>query len=161
MEYVPSRSLFQLVAADGPLTPARAAHYGLDVLAALTAAHGVGVLHRDIKPSNVLITAGDRAMLTDFGLATIVGDPAVTRSGVLIGTPSFMAPERTADSDVGPEADLWSLGATLYFAVEGRSPYERTSMLATLSALANEEAPFSAAAGPLWPVLEGLLRRDP
>jgi hypothetical protein len=161
MEYVPSRSLFQLVVADGPLAPARAAHYGLDVLAALTAAHGVGVLHRDIKPSNVLITAGDRAMLTDFGLATIVGDPAVTRSGVLIGTPSFMAPERAADSDVGPEADLWSLGATLYFAVEGRSPYERTSMLATLSALANEDAPFSAAAGPLWPVLEGLLRRDP
>ncbi len=161
MEYVPSRSLFQLVAADGPLAPARAAHYGLDVLAALTAAHGVGVLHRDIKPSNVLITAGDRAMLADFGLATIVGDPAVTRSGVLIGTPSFMAPERAADSDVGPEADLWSLGATLYFAVEGRSPYERASMLATLSALANEEAPFSAAAGPLWPVLEGLLRRDP
>jgi eukaryotic-like serine/threonine-protein kinase len=161
MEYVPSRSLFQVVAADGPLAPARAARYGLDVLAALTAAHSVGVLHRDIKPSNVLITAEDRVMLTDFGLATIVGDPAVTRSGVLIGTPSFMAPERAADSDVGPEADLWSLGATLYFAVEGRSPYERPSMLATLSALANEEAPFSAAAGPLWPVLEGLLRRDP
>ena len=122
MEYVPSRSLNQVVAENGPLDPAVAARYGLDVLAALTAAHQVGVVHRDVKPSNVLITEADRAVLTDFGVATIVGDPAVTRSGVVIGSPSFMAPERVADQAVGPEADLWSLGATLYFAVVGHSP---------------------------------------
>jgi eukaryotic-like serine/threonine-protein kinase len=161
MEYVPSRSLFQVVAESGPLAPAAAARYGLDVLAALTAAHRVGVMHRDVKPSNVLITEADRAVLTDFGMATIVGDPAVTRSGVVIGSPAFMAPERAADQAVGPEADLWSLGATLYFAVVGHSPYQRGSVLATLSALATEDPPYPPAAGPLWPVLSGLLRRDP
>ena len=161
MEYVPSRSLYQVVAERGPLTPAVAARYGLDVLDALTAAHRVGVVHRDVKPSNVLITEADHAVLTDFGVATIIGDPAVTRSGVVIGSPSFMAPERVADQTVGPEADLWSLGATLYFAIAGHSPYQRASVLATLAALATEEPPYVPAAGPLWPALSGLLRRDP
>lgn len=161
MEYVPSRSLFQIVADHGPISPRLAAQYGLDVLAALTAAHQVGVLHRDVKPSNVLITETGRAVLTDFGLATIIGDPVMTRSGVVIGSPSFMAPERAADTAVGPNADLWSLGATLYFAVQGQSPYQRPSLLATLAALASDDPPFSPASGPLWPVLAGLLRRDP
>jgi tRNA A-37 threonylcarbamoyl transferase component Bud32 len=162
MEYLPSRSLAETVAQDGPLTPARAAQVGVAVLAALTAAHRVGVVHRDVKPGNVLIANdGGRIVLTDFGLATIVGDPAVTRSGVVIGSPSFMAPERAADREAGPEADLWSLGATLFYAVEGRSPYGRQSTLATLAALATEDPPTPRHAGPLRPVIDGLLRRDP
>jgi eukaryotic-like serine/threonine-protein kinase len=161
MEYVPSRSLFAIVATDG-LVPAHvAARYGLDVLAALTAAHQAGVLHRDVKPANVLITETGRAVLSDFGLATVTGDPSVTRSGLIIGSPSFMAPERASGVPAGPEADLWSLGATLYFAVEGRSPYERGSVMATLAALAHEDPPYAAHSGTLWPVLEGLLRRRP
>jgi eukaryotic-like serine/threonine-protein kinase len=161
MEYLPSRSLGELVADDGPVPPRRAAQIGLAVLAALTAAHRVGVTHRDVKPGNVLLAEDGRIVLTDFGLATIVGDPAVTRSGVILGSPSYMAPERVTDTGAGPAADLWSLGATLYFAVEGRSPYERGTTLATLAALATEDPPPAPHAGPLGPVIEGLLRRDP
>jgi hypothetical protein len=161
MEYVPSRSLAQLVRDEGPLSPSRAARIGLDVLAALRAAHRVGVLHRDVKPGNVLLTAEGRTVLTDFGLATIVGDPSVTSSGVILGSPAFMAPERTRDGPVGPATDLWSLGATLFFAVEGRGPYERGSPVATLAALASEDPPMALHAGPLGPVIGGLLRRDP
>jgi serine/threonine protein kinase len=157
MEYIPSRSLVEL----GPISPAQAATVGLGVVSALAAAHQVGVLHRDVKPANVLIDHNGRTVLTDFGLATIVGDPSVTRSGVIIGSPSFMAPERAADQAPGAAADLWSLGATLYFAVEGRSPYARPTTLATLAALASEDVPYAPHAGALWPVLEGLLRRDP
>jgi len=120
MEYVKGRSLYQVVADEGPLEVTTVAQIGLSVLAALVAAHRVGVLHRDVKPGNVLITDEHRVVLTDFGLATIVGEPAVTRSGVVIGSPSYMAPERARDGEAGPAADPWSLGATLYFAVEGQ-----------------------------------------
>jgi serine/threonine protein kinase len=161
MEYLPSRSLVEVVSEDGPVPPQRAAQIGLAVLAALTAAHGVGVMHRDVKPGNVLLADDGRIVLTDFGLATIVGDPAVTRTGVILGSPSYMAPERVSDTGAGPEADLWSLGATLYYAVEGRSPYERATTLATLAALATEDPPPAPHAGPLGPVIVGLLRRDP
>ena len=155
MEYLPSRSLSEVVAERGPMSPQQAAHCGLDVLAALTAAHGAGILHGDVKPGNVLLAQNDRAVLTGFGLATMVGDPAHTRSGALIDSPEPMAPEPAADQPVGSAADLWSLGATLYFAVEGRMPYDRPPVPAT------DDPPFSPASGPLWPVLEGLLRRDP
>jgi serine/threonine protein kinase len=161
MEYLPCRSLFEVVTQDGPLPVVEAARVGLVVLAALRAAHGVGVLHRDVKPSNVLMDEGGRIVLTDFGLATIVGDPSVTRSGMVIGSPSYMAPERARDAEAGAAADLWSLGATVYFAVEGRSPYERTTALATVAALASEEPDPAVRAGRLKPVLAGLLRRDP
>jgi len=161
MEYLPSRSLYQVVAEEGPLSPAWAAQVGLGVLAALRAAHAVGVVHRDVKPGNVLITDDDRVVLTDFGLARTLGHPSITRSGVIIGSPAFMAPERAAQDSTGPESDLWSLGATLYFAVEGRSPYDRGSTMATLAALATEQPPHANRSGALWPVLQGLLRRDP
>jgi eukaryotic-like serine/threonine-protein kinase len=161
MEYVRSQSLFELVARQGPLDVPTVARIGLGVLAALRAAHGSGVVHRDVKPGNVLIAPDGRVVLSDFGLATIVGDPAVTRAGMLIGSPSYMAPERARDGDAGPAADLWSLGATLYFAVEGHAPYERTSALATITALATEDPPPAGRAGALAPVLHGLLQRLP
>jgi tRNA A-37 threonylcarbamoyl transferase component Bud32 len=161
MEYVRSRSLQEVLAADGPLDPKRAATIGLGLLGALRAAHRAGVLHRDIKPSNVLLCADGRVVLTDFGIATVEGDASLTRSGLVVGSPAYIAPERARGDPAGPASDLWSLGATLYAAVEGRSPYERPSVLATLAALASEEPEPPGNAGPLRPTLNGLLRKDP
>ncbi len=161
MEYVPSRSLQDTLAADGPYSPVRAAEIGLGVLNALRAAHRAGVVHRDVKPGNVLIGADGRVVLTDFGLATVPGDPNVTRTGLVLGSPAYIAPERARDGSAGPAADLWSLGATLYAAVEGASPFARPSAIATLAALATENPPPARNAGPMKPVLNGLLRKDP
>ncbi|MBY8871465.1 protein kinase [Micromonospora sp. PLK6-60] len=161
MEYVASKSLQDTLAEDGPVSPARAVEIGLGVLGALKAAHKAGVMHRDIKPGNVLLGNDGRVVLTDFGLATIPGDPNVTRTGMVLGSPAYIAPERAKDGTAGPEADLWSLGATLYAAVEGKSPYARPSAIATLAALATEPMPPPKNAGPLKPVLNGLLRKDP
>ncbi|MFJ6195176.1 protein kinase [Micromonospora sp. NPDC092111] len=161
MEYVASRSLQDTLAEDGPVPPARAVEIGLGVLGALKAAHKAGVMHRDIKPGNVLLGDDGRVVLTDFGLATIPGDPNVTRTGMVLGSPAYIAPERARDGTAGPEADLWSLGATLYAAVEGKSPYARPSAIGTLAALATEPLPPPRNAGPLKPVLQGLLRKDP
>ncbi|MFD2766943.1 serine/threonine-protein kinase [Micromonospora eburnea] len=161
MEYVPSRSLQDVLAEDGPVSPAKAVQIGFGVLGALKAAHKAGIMHRDVKPGNVLIGNDGRVVLTDFGLATIPGDPNVTRTGMVLGSPAYIAPERARDGTAGPEADLWSLGATLYAAVEGKSPYARPSAIATLAALAVEPLPPPKNAGPLKPVLQGLLRKDP
>ncbi|MFJ8576963.1 protein kinase [Micromonospora sp. NPDC093277] len=161
MEYVPSKSLQDVLAEDGPVSSAKAVQIGLGVLGALKAAHKAGIMHRDVKPGNVLIGNDGRVVLTDFGLATIPGDPNVTRTGMVLGSPAYISPERARDGTAGPEADLWSLGATLYAAVEGKSPYARPSAIATLAALAVEPLPPAKNAGPLKPVLQGLLRKDP
>ncbi|MGI5145614.1 protein kinase domain-containing protein [Plantactinospora sp. CA-294935] len=161
MEYVPSRSLQDTLASDGPVSPTRAAEIGLGVLGALKSAHRAGVMHRDVKPGNVLLGDDGRVVLTDFGLATVPGDPNVTRTGLVLGSPAYIAPERARDGTAGPEGDLWSLGATLYAAVEGQSPFARPSAIATLAALATEPPPASRRAGPLKAVLAGLLRKDP
>ncbi|WP_203935419.1 serine/threonine-protein kinase, partial [Planosporangium mesophilum] len=161
MEYVPSRSLHEVINEDGTLPPARVARIGLQVLGALRAAHRAGVLHRDVKPSNVLLTDDGRVVLTDFGLATMAGDATVTRPGMVLGSPAYIAPERARQGITGPESDLWSLGATLYAAVEGSSPYQRSSAIETLTALVTEEPPPARNAGPLKSVLNGLLRKDP
>ncbi|SCL53114.1 serine/threonine-protein kinase [Micromonospora peucetia] len=161
MEYVASKSLQDTLAEDGPVTPARAVEIGLGVLAALKSAHKAGVMHRDVKPGNVLLGDDGRVVLTDFGLATIPGDPNVTRTGMVLGSPAYISPERAREGTAGPEADLWSLGATLYAAVEGKSPYARPSAISTLAALATEPMPPPKNAGPLKPVLNGLLRKDP
>jgi serine/threonine protein kinase len=161
MEYVPSRSLHQVLSEDGPFSPVAAARIGLHVLDALTAAHEAGVLHRDIKPHNVLIGEGGRVVLTDFGLATFVDDGSVTGPGLIVGSPQYVSPERARDGASTVESDLWSFGATLYAAVEGRSPYARESAMATLMALATEPPDPPEVAGLLAPVLTGLLRHEP
>ncbi|MET7948937.1 serine/threonine-protein kinase [Micromonospora sp. NPDC005324] len=162
MEYVPSRTLQDVVDAEGPLEPTRAARIGLAVLDALQAAHTAGVLHRDIKPQNVLVAHDGRVMLTDFGLATFDGgDGAMTRPGMVFGSPQYVAPERAAEGVSTVAADLWSLGATLHAAVEGQSPYARSTAMATLSALAAGPPDPAPHAGALAPVLDGLLRREP
>ena len=162
MEFVPSRSLYDVITKDGPLRPEQAAQVGLAMLAALTAAHRAGVLHRDVKPGNVLIAADGRVVLTDFGLATFDGtESAVTVPGLVLGSAQYVAPERARDGTSTPESDLWSLGATLYAAVEGRSPYARSSTMATLTALATAQPDPARRAGVLRPVLNGLLRRNP
>ncbi|MFB6892722.1 serine/threonine-protein kinase [Kitasatospora sp. NPDC056327] len=161
MELVESRSLADVVREDGPLAPARAAEIALDVLGVLSAAHALGILHRDVKPSNVLIGHDGRVVLTDFGIASVEGDSSVTSTGMLVGAPSYISPERAQGQKPGPPADLWSLGGTLYALVEGRPPYDRGSALATLTAVMTEELAPPANAGPLLPVIEGLLAKDP
>jgi eukaryotic-like serine/threonine-protein kinase len=169
MELVPSQSLDQILTSQGPLTALRAGRIGQQLLAALAAAHAVGVLHRDVKPSNVLIAPGrsgdewdERAVLTDFGIAQFVGDPRLTQSGIVVGTLGFMAPEYLDGGDPMAASDLWSLGATIYAAVEGRGPFERNNMLNTMSAILREDPPpLASSAGPLAPLIAALLRREP
>jgi serine/threonine protein kinase len=160
MELVRSRSLYEVVSTDGPMPPERVARIGLEVLAALRAAHRAGILHRDVKPANVLLGDEGRVVLTDFGLATAAGDSSMTSTGVVLGSPSYLAPERTVDGDIGPAADLWSLGATLYAAVEGKPPYAKSSPMATLTALATEPPRPPEQAGAMGPVLAALLEKN-
>ncbi|GIH23185.1 hypothetical protein Aph01nite_14950 [Acrocarpospora phusangensis] len=161
MQLVRSRTLGDAVRDDGPLPPRRVAEIGLQVLGALTAAHGAGVLHRDVKPDNVLLAEDGRTVLTDFGIATLEDDSPVTRTGALIGTPAFIAPERAAGSAAERASDLWSLGVTLFAAVEGRSPFQRGHALASLAAVMYEGPGPLRRAGALGPVLIGLLHKDP
>ncbi|GII02446.1 serine/threonine-protein kinase [Planobispora takensis] len=161
MQLVDSRTLGAVIREDGPLPPVQVARIGLDVLGALVAAHRVGVLHRDVKPDNVLLATDGRAVLTDFGIAVLEGDSSVTRTGALIGTPAFIAPERAMGGPAQFASDLWSLGVTLYMVVEGHSPFQRAHPLATLSAVMHEAPGPLRLAGPLGPVIHGLLRKDP
>jgi hypothetical protein len=161
MELVEGRSLAEAVREDGPREPRRVAEIGLELLAALTAAHRKGLVHRDVKPGNVLLGSGGRVVLTDFGLASLDGDPALTRTGVLVGSPGYIAPERLRDEPAGPASDLWSLGATLYAAAEGRGPFDRENSMAALGAVLTEEVPYPARCGDLAPVLAHLLAKDP
>ncbi|XVU28959.1 protein kinase domain-containing protein [Actinoplanes sp. CA-054009] len=161
MEIVRSRALHDAINEDGPMAPRRVAEIGLAILAGLRAAHDAGILHRDVKPANVLLGLDGRVVLTDFGLAAMAGDSAMTRTGVVLGSPSYLAPERALDQEPGAAGDLWSLGATLYAAVEGRPPFEKSSPMATLAALMVEPPTPPKQAGVLAPVLEALLRKDP
>jgi eukaryotic-like serine/threonine-protein kinase len=124
MELIEGRSLAQVIESAGPLPPSVAASIGRQVLDALLAGHAAGVLHRDLKPANILITPYGAAVLTDFGIAAVSGDPALTQTGVVLGTPGYLAPERARGDPATEAADLWSLGATLYAAVAGRGPYD-------------------------------------
>jgi eukaryotic-like serine/threonine-protein kinase len=161
MELLASHSLAQILREDGPLPPARVARVGLDMLGALESSHGHGVVHRDVKPSNVLITADGRPVLTDYGIASMAGDPALTSTGVVLGSPAYMAPERARGKEFGPESDLWSLGATLFAAAEGRPPFESDNALGTLTAVISDPVPSLSVGGPLAQAVDGMLRKDP
>ncbi|QFG24834.1 serine/threonine-protein kinase [Actinomadura sp. WMMB 499] len=160
MELIEAPSLEELVERDGPLPPDRVGDIGRKLLDALGIAHRAGIVHRDLKPSNVLLD-GDRVVLTDFGLAFSSGSASLTKTGHFMGSPAYVAPEVAAGEKATPRSDLWSLGATLYAALEGRPPFERDNVMATLSALANEPAPVPANAGALGPVITGLLDKNP
>ncbi|MEV6650386.1 serine/threonine-protein kinase [Streptomyces sp. NPDC051219] len=161
MEFIDGPSLADAAKQAGRIEPREAARIGLHVLGALRAAHSAGVLHRDVKPGNVLLAKDGRVLLTDFGIAAIEGDSTITRTGELVGSIDYLAPERVQGGDPGPASDLWSLGATLYTAVEERSPFRRTSPISTLQAVVHDEPPLPQHAGPLASVIIALLRKEP
>src|SRR6201996_3088599 len=162
MQLVNAKSLDQVLADSGPLPPRQAAEMGRQLLSALTVAHGAGVMHRDVKPSNVLLSNDGRAVLTDFGIATFQGDPKLTQTGMVMGSPGFTAPERIQGNSATPASDLWSLGATLYAAVEGHGPFDQAGgAITTMSAIINNEPPTAPVAAGLGRVIDALLRRNP
>ncbi len=161
LQLLAPRTLADVLAEEGPLDPARAARIGLQVLDGLTAVHAAGVLHRDVKPGNVLFGPDGDAVLADFGVAALDDDAAVTSTGLVLGSPAYLAPERARGATPTPAADLWSLGATLFAAVEGRSPFHRDGPLPTLGALLIEDVPAAPAAGALAPAVAALLTKDP
>ncbi|MEV5710036.1 protein kinase [Actinoallomurus sp. NPDC052274] len=161
MEYVAARSLEDVFVDDGPISPVRVADIGRQLLDALRAAHEAGIVHRDVKPSNVLLENSGRVVLTDFGIATYEGATTLTQSGTFMGSPAYVAPEVARGERASPASDLWSLGATLYAAVEGRPPYAFETAMATLSALVTAEPDPPVRAGQLRPLLDGLLQKDP
>jgi eukaryotic-like serine/threonine-protein kinase len=161
MELLSACSLSELLQKEGPLPPHRVAEIGLEMLGALELSHRKGVVHRDVKPGNVLINDDGRAILTDFGIATMAGDPALTSTGVVLGSPAYMSPERARGRKPGPEADMWSLGATLYAAVEGRPPYDGDNALGTLTAVISDPVAPPKVEGPLRDAILGLLAKDP
>lgn len=160
MEYVPGKSLHDIVADRGPFTPAETARLGLEILAALAAAHGAGVIHRDVKPQNILLADDGRVVLTDFGLA-VAAEGGVTVPDQVLGSPDFVAPESARRGVSTVESDLWSLGATLYALVEGTGPFHRSTVVATLTALAVLPPDPMRRAGTLAPAILRLLEREP
>ena len=153
MEYVPSRTLDEIVREDGPLAPRHAAGIGADVADGLAAAHALGVVHRDVKPSNILVRSRDsRALIADFGIARTVGQEQLTRSGLVTGTPAYFAPELARGEEPSPASDVWALGVSLYVAVEGEPPYaEQANAIAMLNTIASEPPPAPSAGGSAGP----------
>jgi serine/threonine protein kinase len=160
MELIRAKSLQEQIKRDGTFPPRRVAEIGRQMAGALRVAHEAGILHRDVKPSNVLVS-GSRAVLTDFGIARAQSDATLTQTGMLIGSPAYIAPERARGRVAVPASDMWSLGVTMYAAVEGKSPFERPDAMASLVAVLTDAPEPAPNAGPLQPVIEGLLRKDP
>jgi hypothetical protein len=161
MELLDAPTLADVVERNGPLPPHRVAALGLEILGALERAHAEGIVHRDLKPQNVMLTDEGRAKLADFGIATLKGDLEITSTGILLGSPAYMAPEQAQGDDSGPPADLWALGATLYYALEGEPPFERGQPIPTLAAVVYDDPRPPQRAGPLAPILRDLLQKSP
>lgn len=160
MEMLHARSLAQLLAQLGPLPPTQAATIGIAVANALLAAHRSGITHRDVKPGNVLVGFDGRVKLTDFGIARTSDDISLTATGLLLGSPAYIAPEAASGEPAGPASDAWGLGAMLFAAVQGRPPFDRSDPIATLTAVISEPVPDCPRAGPLEPVISGLLTKN-
>lgn len=162
MEYVDGRTLTQLVATEGPLSPDRAAELLGQAADGLAAAHAVGIVHRDVKPSNILVTAAGQVKITDFGIAKSDTDVTLTKTGLMSGSPAYLPPEVASGEGAGPAGDVWALGATLYHALTGRPPYEvNGNVIAVLYQIVHEEPPRPPAAGWLTPVMEATMAREP
>ncbi|MFE9636330.1 protein kinase [Streptomyces sp. NPDC006463] len=166
MELVDGPSLDNVLAERGPLDPREAAAIGAKLMDALDAAHRAGVLHRDVKPGNVLLERSGRVVLTDFGIASMEssGDEGLaklTQSGQIVGSLDYLPPERAQGREPGAASDIWALGMTLYAAVEGASPFRRTSVWSTLTAIVGDPLPEPRRGGPLTPVLQALMAKDP
>ena len=161
MELVEAPTLAELVTEHGPLPPVRVAELGVQLAKVLEAAHAAGIVHRDVKPANVLVPERGRTKLADFGVASLRGDLQLTATGLVIGSPAYMAPEQARGEEAGPPADWWALGATLFYAVEGEPPFERGTSIATLAAVVNEPPRSPRRAGPLTDLLTALLAKDP
>jgi hypothetical protein len=161
MELVAAPTLAEVVRDEGPLPPRRVAEIGVQLAGALEAAHRAGIVHRDVKPGNVMVAGDGGVKLADFGIASVQGDPRLTTTGLVIGSPAYMAPEQASGEPSGPPADFWALGATLYAAVEGLPPFDKGASIPTLAAVVNEEPRPMRRAGPLAPVIAALLTKDP
>jgi serine/threonine protein kinase len=160
MELVESRSLAELTR-EGPLPPQQVVAIGAAVAAALQAAHAAGITHRDVKPGNVLVAHDGRIKLTDFGIARNPADRTLTATGLMLGSPAYIAPEIASGGPVNPASDLWGLGATLFAAVEGRPPYDAGTAMATVAAVVQDEVPTASCTGALGEVIGSLMVKDP
>lgn len=162
MEYVEGPTLSELVRRDGPLDPEAAAPIIAQAASALAAAHASGVVHRDVKPSNILVREDGHAKLTDFGIARSQTDAALTRTGLVTGSPAYLAPEIASGSQATPASDVWSLGATLFHALTGSPPYDAgENVLGALYRIVNDPPPRVEDAGRLAPLLEASMVHAP
>ncbi|WP_035304872.1 serine/threonine-protein kinase [Actinokineospora inagensis] len=161
MELIQAPTLSDVVRERGPMPAPQVAKLAEQLLSALEAAHQAGIVHRDVKPSNIMLAANGRAKLTDFGIAQSLDDPRLTSSGMLIGSPTFMAPERIRGEEAGASSDLWALGAVLFFAIEGYNPFERPTTAATMHAILAEVPYLTRAQGALASVISGLMVGTP
>jgi serine/threonine protein kinase len=161
MEMLSGRTLSAALAAMGPLPVDQVTSIGLGLLDALQATHRAGIVHRDVKPANVHLCDDGRVVLMDFGIARTLDDGSTVSSGLLAGSPAYISPEQFHSGEVGPESDLFSLGATLFAAVEGSAPFDKGDLFATLTAVVVEAPGPFRRAGRLRPVIEGLLVKEP